>query len=164
MQDYLYCPQCASLLNSRLIDQKIRKYCPNCQFIHYANPLPAVMAIVENQQQILLVKRGVAPAKGAWTFPSGFIEAAETPEEAVLRELKEETGIVGSIRGIINAYTEHSKIYGPIINIAYAVRPLGGTLAAGDDAQAVSWSPKDQLGDLAFAIFRQAYVDYSNIY
>jgi ADP-ribose pyrophosphatase YjhB (NUDIX family) len=164
MQDFIYCPMCASQLVYRWVANKTRQVCPRCAYTNYMNPLPAVMTLVEKDRHMLLVKRGVMPAKGQWTFPGGFLEAGETPEEAALRELREETGIPGKIRGIINAYTEHSKLYGPIINVAYAVQPLGGVPQPGDDAEDVQWVPKDQLGDLAFAIFRQAFADYSRLF
>jgi ADP-ribose pyrophosphatase YjhB (NUDIX family) len=164
MQDYVYCPQCAAKLIAQQVDRRLRQVCPQCHYINYRNPLPAVMALVEKNRHMLLIKRGVMPAKGLWTFPSGFMEASESPEEAVLRELQEETGVTGEITGIINAYAEHSKLYGPIVNIAYAVRPLCGEPHPGDDADGARWVNKAQIGDLAFAIFRQAFADYSQLF
>jgi ADP-ribose pyrophosphatase YjhB (NUDIX family) len=160
MQNFVYCPRCASRLGLKRIEDRLRQVCPQCRYINYNNPLPAVMALVGENRYMLLIKRGVMPAKGRWTFPSGFVEAGESPEEAVLRELKEETGLTGKIDGIINAYAERSRIYGPILNIAYAVSPVGGVLAAGDDAEGVRWVAEEQLGNLAFTIFRQAFADY----
>jgi len=75
-----------------------RLVCPACGWVNYENPIPSSAALVRNEKgEILLVKRGVEPGRGKWALPSGFIEIEETPEEACLRELKEETGLEGKI-------------------------------------------------------------------
>ena len=56
-----------------------------------------VFAIVPRNGEILLIKRGVEPHKGHWCPPGGIIDEGETPEEAVVRETKEETGLDVSV-------------------------------------------------------------------
>lgn len=165
MYTYLFCPTCGKSLEKRPQDPHHRDYCPHCGFVHYINPLPAVIAIVENEKQFLLVQRGKPPAHGEWTFPSGFMEADESPEEACLRELQEETGVTGKIRGLIGVYHEKSALYGDVINLAYAVHPLPeSSLNAGDDATDVRYVPLENLGHLAFDSFRRAFQDYQQQY
>ena len=91
-EPYQYCPTCGRVLEQGIIEGKERKFCPNCDFIDYKNPLPVVVVIAVKGKKFLLIKRGMAPRKGTWGSPSGFIEVGETPAEACLRELREETG------------------------------------------------------------------------
>ncbi len=161
MYTYSFCPVCGKNLEKRPHDGPPRKWCPHCGFVHYVNPLPAVVAIAEKEDELLLVLRGKPPEAGKWTFPSGFIEADETPETACLRELEEETGIRGTVETLIGVYYEKSEIYGDVLNIAYRVRPEKGcTPHAGDDAADVRFFPIADMKDIAFASFRQALADY----
>lgn len=160
MIEFKYCPNCATSLQKKLSDNKIRKYCPACHYVHYVNPLPASVAIGELNGKILLIKRALPPGQGLWTFPSGFIEAGESPEEACLRELAEETGMRGKVTGLINVYHEYSKMYGDVLNIAFAVKLTDGIPQAGDDAAAVRLVDASEVRDPGFRTFRQAWQDY----
>ena len=64
--------------------------CDECQ--GYLNPALAVDACVRQGDSILLVQRKFPPSVGSWVLPGGFVDRGERPEEAVLRELKEEAG------------------------------------------------------------------------
>ncbi len=161
MYTYIFCPVCGNHLQKRPDDIRHRNYCPHCGFVHYVNPLPAVLAIVEKDRHFLLIKRGKPPAQGKWTFPSGFIEANESAEAACLRELQEETGIIGESIELLGVYYEKSDLYGDVLNIAYVVHPAPGCiLKAGDDALEACFVPLQELGEIAFASFRQALQDY----
>jgi aspartate 1-decarboxylase len=100
------------------------------------NPLPSVGAIVFNDQRdkILLIKRGAAPRKGSWALPTGFMEQRETCEQAVTRELQEETGLEGSVKRLINVHCETTKEYGSILLIGYEMITVSGRLRAGSDS------------------------------
>ncbi len=56
-------------------------------------PVVGVGAIITCEGKIALIKRGNEPSKGKWTIPGGLVELAESPEQAVIREAKEETGL-----------------------------------------------------------------------
>jgi len=56
-------------------------------------PIPGAIAVVCHQGRVILVQRSKEPRKGAWGFPGGHVETGETPVEAAVRELKEETGV-----------------------------------------------------------------------
>jgi len=60
-----------------------------------------VAGIVVAEERVLLVRRMHEPNRGRWTFPSGYVEVAESVDEAVLREVKEETGVEAQIVGVI---------------------------------------------------------------
>ena len=64
-------------------------------------PIPAVGALILNAEHILLVQRGQAPAKGKWTLPGGVVELGESPEDALIREIKEECHLDITIQGIV---------------------------------------------------------------
>lgn len=107
--------------------------------------------------KIVMIKRGRAPAKGKWSFPSGFIELGETPEEAALRELKEESGVTGKILGLIGAYYEDSEVYGDLLVIMYLVKATGGEIRAGDDAVDARLFSKEEVPKFKFTSFRDSW-------
>ena len=111
MQKLKFCPQCQTKLSIRRIDGVKRQSCPKCNWVHYVNPLPSAVAFVyRDAQEILLIKRRVEPGKGKWSLPSGFVEMNEIPEETVIRELREETGLKGSLGEIIGVYTNPTSL------------------------------------------------------
>ncbi|GAH27897.1 unnamed protein product, partial [marine sediment metagenome] len=127
MKEYNYCPICGTPLQAGMIEGRERKYCPKCDFIDYKNPLPVALAVAVKDKKFLLIRRGLPPRKGMWGSPSGFIENGETPEEACLRELKEETGISGKIVKLIGAARREDKeIYGDMLVVKYLVKVKGG--------------------------------------
>jgi len=102
-------------------------------------PLPAVGALVFNDEgKILLVKRKYPPGQGRWSIPGGHLEYGETLEEAVVRELEEETGIKGipecviAIAEIIRY--EGSEVKYHFIIVDFLVKPIGGSLRISDES------------------------------
>lgn len=88
--DFKYCPNCKSeiKLSNRLID------CSFCGFHFYVNPAPTNAVILLNDKdEILLVRRKVEPKKGYWDLAGGFVNFDESLEKSVKREIKEELGI-----------------------------------------------------------------------
>lgn len=160
MQTFIFCPLCSEKLQEDVIENRKRQFCPQCQYVHYINPIPATVAIGERDSQILLIKRGMEPMKGLWTLPSGFIEAAEPPEAGCLRELLEETGMKGTIENLTGVFHEYSNMYGDVLNIVYYVKLDEGIPIAGDDAEDVALVPIGEIGDLGFRCFNQAFGDF----
>ena len=101
--DYKFCPKCASELVSVEIESRQRQKCPACNFIHWDNPIPVVAAIVEHDGQVILIQNKGWPEKW-FGIVAGFIEKNETPEEGVLREVREELGLDGEIVSFIGHY------------------------------------------------------------
>src|SRR5215467_6952048 len=64
--------------------------CPRCGWVDYNNPAPTASVLLLRRGRLLLVRRAVAPSRGAWDLPGGFIEAGETAEQAARREMREE--------------------------------------------------------------------------
>ncbi len=154
-----FCPLCGGRLERISRDGRMRLYCSQCDRILYENPLPATAAaVLDNENSLLLVKRAMEPARGEWCLPGGFVELDEAPQQGVLRELREETGLEGTVDRLIGVVPEENPLYGPLIIIGYQVSPHGGRLKAGDDAAEVSYFPLRGLPRLAFDS-HQAIID-----
>jgi len=163
MKEYNCCPICATPLQIGFIAGKRRKRCPKCDFIDYKNPLPAAVAVAVKNKRFLLVKRGISPKKGTWASPAGFIEIGETPEEACLRELKEETGVSGEIVKLIGvARREDSEIYGDMLIVKYLVKVKSGKLTPGDEIESVSFFEIAELPDYYVNIYKQVIEEIQN--
>lgn len=127
----LFCPYCGSRLDRVQRDGRDRAYCGTCETVHYENPVPATAGLVLNDKgDLLLVRRGMEPGKGEWSLPGGFVESDESPEVGVLRELEEETGLIGKSERLVAVTHENSAFYGSIIIIRIQGAP-GGRRAQG---------------------------------
>jgi 8-oxo-dGTP diphosphatase len=104
--------------------------------------------IIDDEGRLLLIKRGHDPEAGRWSLPGGRIEAGETDEQAVVREIAEETGLRVAVGRLVGA-VERPGGDGAVIDIRdYAATVTGGTLASGDDAADARWVSPAGLGDL----------------
>ncbi|NQT61890.1 MAG: NUDIX domain-containing protein [Candidatus Marinimicrobia bacterium] len=160
-----YCEKCATLLESRIIEKRVRDYCPSCKLVYYDNPLPVASAIVVNQKrEILLVLRDREPQAGKWGLPSGFAELNETIEAAAIRELQEETGINGEVMRLIDTRSLVDAFYGDLIWVTYEVNIIGGELQAGDDAREAAFFNFENLPPLAFPTNEHAVKNYLSQY
>jgi 8-oxo-dGTP diphosphatase len=105
-----------------------------------AEPVPCVGAVISDEDgRILLILRGHEPAMGLWSIPGGRIEPGESDQEALLREVREETGLevtCGALLGQVDRPGLVIRDY-----LAYVT---GGTLIAGDDADAARWVSPDE--------------------
>jgi len=125
--------------------------CSACGEIFYQNPLPAAAALVlDDQRRVLLVKRGITPNKGEWCLPIGFAETGETIAQAALRELCEETGVVGRMVRLIDADSWRGEVYGDLLVVTFEVEKISGRETPGDDADDVAYFAIDRLPPLAF--------------
>lgn len=102
-----FCPHCATPLEmiSRAEDSGLvtRLRCPACEWTHWNNPTPVLAAVVELNGQVLLARNAAWPGK-MFALITGFMEAGESPQKGVAREVKEETNLdVRSIQ-MIGAY------------------------------------------------------------
>jgi ADP-ribose pyrophosphatase YjhB (NUDIX family) len=105
---------------------------------------------VDNRDRVLLVKRSVEPQKGFWCLPGGFMELGEAPEKAALRELKEETGLLGRIEMLLGVSSNPSAQYHTVLMVGYLIKEYTGTLNAGDDADDAVYFHYTELPEIAF--------------
>ena len=104
---FKYCPQCAAPLAmvTQLEDggEKARLRCPACDYTHWNNPTPVLAAVVEYRGQILLARNAAWPGR-MFALITGFMEAGETPQEGIAREIKEETSLDTTSLDLIGVY------------------------------------------------------------
>lgn len=108
--DYRFCPQCATALAA--IEQiedsgpKTRLRCPACGWTHWNNPTPVLAAVIEcaDRGGQLLLARNAAWTQRMFALITGFMEAGETPEEGIAREVAEETALTVRERSLIGVY------------------------------------------------------------
>jgi mutator protein MutT len=92
LHQFKFCPKCGS---DRFVENNFKsKRCENCCFVYYFNPSSSTIAIIINEKNELLVAtRAHEPSKDTLDLPGGFVDMNETGEEAVIREVKEETNL-----------------------------------------------------------------------
>jgi len=103
MKPHRYCPHCATELELRESSGRVRPVCPNGDYVQWNNPLPVLAALVEYQGRILLARNAGWP-EGRFALVTGFMEADETPEAGIARELKEETNLDVDRLALIGVY------------------------------------------------------------
>jgi NADH pyrophosphatase NudC (nudix superfamily) len=105
--EFRFCPACAAplTLQSQMEDggEKARLRCTACDYTHWNNPTPVLAAVVEYQGKILLA-RNAAWSGEKFALITGFMEAGETPEGGIAREISEETNLQTSALKLIGVY------------------------------------------------------------
>ena len=145
-------------MHTKQINEKPRRVCTACGFIYFTDPKVGVGVFVVQAGKILLVRRTMHPEIGKWSIPAGFIDQGENPADVAVREAREETGLAVEIDSLIDVYHNPPEQGGASIFILYRARLLGGTLQAGDDADAAGFFGLDELPEIAFAS-TQAMID-----
>jgi len=102
--------------------------------------IPCVGAVIKDERgRLLLIKRGHEPGAGLWSLPGGRVEPGETDAEALVREMREETGLVVQAGRFLGSVRRPYRD-GDVIDIRdYTATVIGGTLSAGDDAADTRW-------------------------
>jgi 8-oxo-dGTP diphosphatase len=110
--------------------------------------IPCVGAILTAGGRILLIRRGHEPEAGRWSLPGGRVEPGETDQQALVREVREETGLEvapGPLAGAVDRPAPGGRV---LVIRDYAATVTGGTLAAGDDADDARWFSMRELDGL----------------
>jgi ADP-ribose pyrophosphatase YjhB (NUDIX family) len=106
-------------------------------------PLVGVGAVIVDAGRVLLVRRGTEPLKGHWSLPGGLVELGEELLGAVVREVREETGLVVEpvelIELLDRIHREADRVRYHYVIADYLCRVTGGKLQAASDADAVRW-------------------------
>lgn len=117
--------------------------CPDCG--RYANRGVSVDAVIVRDKKVLLIQRGVEPNKGYWGIPGGYVGWDESAEDAVKREVKEETGLdVGKIYPV-GVHSDPKRHPQQVINLVYLVQVFDGVVRHGDDTQDIKWFSLNSL-------------------
>lgn len=152
---YKFCPLCATPLEQRSVYSQARPVCPNCGFVYYHDPKVAVIAMVTHGPHLLLVQRAIAPARGLWSLPGGYMDAGELPTEAVQREVREETNLAIAVAQLLDVFPMVAPLGRPQgIVLAYHAVPADENAVAlrcADDACDARWFlPDEAPAQLAF--------------
>ena len=128
-----------------------------------SRPIVGVGAVVVDDSRVLLVRRAHEPLKGEWSIPGGAVEVGETLETAVVREVREETGLeveVGALIDVLDRIRpapDGRTLYHYVL-IDFVCRPAAGTLCCGSDASEAAWVRVADLPDYHLAAATLAMV------
>lgn len=142
-----YCLICASLLVTKWQESKERLCCSDlsCKFVLWNNPIPVVGGIIETEEGVVLCHNRLWPTE-VYSLITGFVDTNESPTDAILRELKEELGLVGFTPSLVGIYpyTEQNQII-----IVYHIKAEGQIILS-EEIDAVKLYTKEQLNDWPF--------------
>ncbi len=117
----------------------------------YIKPSLTVDAILIENKKILLIKRKRNPFRGMYALPGGFVEHGEKTEEAVVREMREETSLDVKVKNLVGVYSDPARDpRDHTVTIVYEIEKIGGNLKGGDDASEARFFPISKLPPLAF--------------
>jgi 8-oxo-dGTP diphosphatase len=149
---FTYCPRCGAPLADGIKFGRVRRVCRYCGFIHFDDPKVAVAALVSDGERVLLVRRAAVPRIGFWAVPAGYMDADELPEEAVVREIAEETGITIRVLGLHGIVPLAGWAQRRGILLLYIAEPVAGEAVAADDVSEARWFTREEIpwDELAF--------------
>lgn len=156
-----YCVECGGALSEKWVaaESRNRLVCTNCGYIHYQNPkvVAATLPVIEGK--VLLIRRGIEPAFGAWSYPAGYVEMGETVEEAAQRETREETYLEVRLARLLNVY---SRRQAGVVVVAYLAEAVSGEPRPGAEVLDVGLFAPDEIPwtDLAFPTVTAALRDW----
>lgn len=128
------------------------------------SPIPGVGAIIFSEEDILLVRRGNEPSKGRWGLPGGVVELGERVEDAIVREVEEETGLCVKPRRLLNVLDsitkdEEGQIQFHYILSEFLCEKTGGKLRASSDVSDARWFHLSSLGSLKMSPWTRDFIE-----
>lgn len=154
LDKFQYCPACGS--SHFEINNVKSKKCKDCGFTYYLNASSATVALIVNEKdELLVVRRKNDPGKDMLDMPGGFIDMDETGEEGMAREVKEETGLettqVTYLFSFPNTYL-YSGLLVHTLDMFFRVKVKDlSHVKAMDDAAAYYWIPISEIDINKFA-------------
>ena len=146
-----FCMECGSRLGEKIPpgDDRVRLVCPSCGYIAYTNPKIVAGSLPIVNGKAFLLRRGIEPRRGAWTYPGGFVEMGESPEECAVREAREELGVAVDGLKLLGVYSRHQV---GIVTVVYLSDLVDGKPHPTPEALEVSFFGPDEIPweELAF--------------
>lgn len=158
----VYCIRCGVRLRRGRERGQVVSQCRACGWIDWFNPAPTASVLILRGNHVLLVRRAVAPARGAWDVPGGFVERGETAEAAAKREAREELGVDVHVDGIVGTFPDTYTFGGerqPSLNMYFMarLRRQNAAVRPADDVSGFRWFALNRLPQrLAFRNSRRA--------
>jgi ADP-ribose pyrophosphatase YjhB (NUDIX family) len=156
-----FCALCGGELAMRLVlpDRKRHKVCSKCGFVDFQGPKVVAGCLVIDAGKVLLLKRGIVPQLGRWTFPGGYVDLGETPEQAASRETCEEVGMKAHLGNVFGVYADPDH---PIATVVvYLAQPGSERPTTSHEAAEVRYFGPDEIPweELAFRTTRDALTE-----
>jgi 8-oxo-dGTP diphosphatase len=156
-----FCALCGGEMRLRMVlpNRKRFKVCSRCGFVDFPGPKLVAGCLVIDGDRVLLLRRGIMPQIGKWTFPGGYVDLGETPEQAALRETREEVGMRVELGRLLGVYSDPAH---PIaVVVVYLAKPGVEEASVSDEATEVRYfAPADIPWDeLAFRTTTDALHD-----
>lgn len=155
LKQFRFCPKCGS---NRFVENNFKsKRCEDCGFIYYFNTCSSTIALIMNEkQELLIATRANDPAKGTLDLPGGFVDMYETGEEAVVREVKEETNLevtdIHYLFSIVNIY-DYSNFEVHTLDLVYKCEVKSTeNMKAEDDVSKLEFKKISDLNPLEFGL------------
>lgn len=155
LSKFQYCPCCGC--DCFVINDTSSKRCKECGFVYYFNPRAAVVAvIIDEKNRLLVARRANEPARGTYDLPGGFTECNETAEISLSREVLEETGInIHSCRYLFsqpNIYP-YSGMNIHTMDLFFLVKVDSSiSFASNDDVDMLSWINLQDINPQEFGL------------
>jgi len=112
-------------------------------------PSVGVGAVLIHEGKVLLIRRGKEPLRGRWVVPGGTVEVGETLEEALVREIQEETGLVVRPVEVVTVFDrierEGDSVRYHYVIVDYLCTYVSGEARAASDAEAIAWATPEEL-------------------
>jgi ADP-ribose pyrophosphatase YjhB (NUDIX family) len=147
-----FCPLCGAAMSSRLLmpENVERKVCTRCGFVLFPGPKLVAGCFVIDEGRVLLLRRGIEPAVGKWTFPGGYVDFGENSADAAIRETREEVGMRVGLGPLLGVFVDSMS---PAITVVvYLATPGKVPPSLSDEATEVRYFAPDDVPwhDLAF--------------
>ena len=147
-----FCALCGGAMRLRevLPDRKRFKVCEQCGYVDFPGPKLVAGCLVIEERRVLLLRRGIMPQLGKWTFPGGYVDLGETPEQAALRETFEEVGMRVALGPMLGLFSDPAHPIAAVV--VFMATPGDERPAISEEATEVRYFARGEIpwDELAF--------------